>query len=194
MKLERTRGTIRVDLGAVRIDAEDQRDHTNYSATAANWLNVGASIPPAERERRRWASFEIAELLELSSEAAHEARQQKHSKANADPDAAPATEVRTVTAIARGDLVLNDRRMSQDFRISIALHYPAEATPGFPPDRIVVSTRSDQRIVLDAYGIKPRNPAGVVVAKDLALLGSTVGTIAQASFSLTFVHQSKRKP
>lgn len=191
MHLDRTRGSLRVDLGAVRIEADNEREHISYSTTAANWLNVGSSIPESTREGRRWAKFEISEVFDTSSDAAHEGRlarrAKKSPKANTSADAgAFEGQLRKVTLKTRGPLSMNQRRMDQDANLSLLFEYPAEATPGFPPERVEVKSARALRISLDAFGIKPRNAAGILVATDMKLLGSTVSRIARVSFSLTY--------
>jgi hypothetical protein len=190
MHLAKSRGKIEVDLGAIRIEAEDENEHRTYSTTASNWLNLGASIPEATREARRWASFEIGEVSEVSAEAAHEGRLEKRAQKETDADAgAPPGEVRKVLAKVRGPFSMNQRRMSQDVDVSLSFGYPAAATPGFPPETLVVKSSRAVRVPLEAFGVEPRNAAGIAVASDLKLLGSAVGRLAVVSFALTFRHQ-----
>ena len=191
MHLERSRATLGIDLAAARIQADDEREHTSYSATAQNWLNVGASIPESTREDRRWAHFEISEVFDTSADAAHEGRLAERAKKapgpNTNADAgALSGELRKVTAKVRGPLSLNQRRMDLDANLSLSFRYPAEATPGFPPERIEVKSSRTVSVSLEAFGIEPRNAKGVLVASDMKLLGSTVSRIARVSFSLEF--------
>jgi hypothetical protein len=194
LHLERTRGTVEVDLGAVRITAGDERDEREQSATAMNWLNLGSSIPEATRSGRRWASFEISEIFQVSAQAAHEGRVQPREenagRGETDADTgASAGESRQVLAKVRGPFSMNQRRTSQDLNVSISFDYSAAATPGFPPATLRVESARALGIPLEAFGVEPRNAVGVVIASDRKLLGSTVGRVAKVSFVLTFRHQ-----
>jgi hypothetical protein len=87
----------------------------------------------------------------------------------------------------RSSLELNSRRVTQPYAVSVELHYPASATPGFPPDRVVVTSVGSYKIALDQYQIAPRNAAGMLVASELKLLGAEVARSAQLQFALEFV-------
>jgi len=215
VNLKNSDANLRVDLGAVRITSGDEDENRRYSVSAQNWLNLGASIPEAARENRRWAAIVLEEIQEIDAGAAHEARidrkrlEQLKSASRAEradasttaADAAPDTdadtsapddsslpaEVRVTRARVRSSLELNGRRVTQPYAVSIELHYPASATPGFPPDRVVVASAGSYKIALDQYQIAPRNAAGMLVASDLKLLGAEVARSAQLQFALEFV-------
>jgi len=218
VNLKNSDANLRVDLGAVRITSGDEDENRRYSVWAQNWLNLGASIPEAARESRRWAAILLEEIQEVDSGAAHEARVDRKrleqlksrslapttdatttaaeagtsaAQVDADasaPDAAslPA-EIRVARARVRSSLELNNRRVTQPYAVSVEFHYPASATPGFPPDRIVVTNAGSYKVALDQYQIAPRNAAGMLVASDLKLLGAEVARSAQLQFALEFV-------
>jgi hypothetical protein len=74
MHLKDSLAKLSIDLGAVRIRTGTDDEQIAYSLSAQNWLNVGASVPEAARESRRWASFFVESIQETTSEAAHEAK------------------------------------------------------------------------------------------------------------------------
>ena len=215
VNLKNSDANLRVDLGAVRITSGDEDENRRYSVWAENWLNLGASIPDAARENRRWASILLEEIQEIDAGAAHEARIDRKrleqlksaslaERSDASPTAADAAadsdgdagapddaslpaEIRVTRARVRSSLELNNRRVTQPYAVSVELHYPASATPGFPPDRVVVASAGSYKVALDQYQIVPRNAAGMLVASDLKLLGAEVARSAQLQFALEFV-------
>ncbi len=217
--LKNSEASLRIDLGAVRITSGSEDENRGYSVSAQNWLNLGASIPEASRDTRRWATLLLEEVPEIDAGSAHEARVDRKrleqlkaaseptsttaagadADPNADPDVAPAEtrslpgEIRVARARVRGSLELNNRRVTQPYSVSIEFHYPAKATPGFPPDRVVVASRGSYKIALEQYQIAPRNAAGMLISSDLKLLGEEVARSAQVTFALEFV-PSARKP
>lgn len=217
VNLKNSEARLRVDLGAVRITSGSDDENRRYSVSAQNWLNLGASIPEAKRDARRWATVLLEEVLESNASSAHEARvdrkrlEQLESRQaststrgteaplDAGADAAPdigslPAEIRVVRARVRSSLELNERRVTQPYSVSVEFHYPAAATPGFPPDRVVVASAGSYKIALDQYQIAPRNSEGMLVARDLKLLGSEVARAAQVQFALQFVPVAGKAP
>jgi len=218
MNLKHSEAKLSIDLTAVRIAAEAERENRDYSMRAQNWLNLGSSQPEAVRARRRWATFLVEEIRTTQVDAAHEARVDKKltraaqappvADAGADaesPDATdpnstddgdtslPIEEVRVARADLVGSLTLNQRKVTQPYSVRLQFHYPAKATPGVPPSRIVVETRRAIRIPLSQHDIEPRNAEGQLLSQDLKLLGDQVGSVAQVSFSLVFLDKSEAR-
>ncbi|HEU5075802.1 MAG TPA: hypothetical protein VFU02_16530 [Polyangiaceae bacterium] len=216
VNLKNSEAHLRIDLGAVRITSGSDDENRSYSVSAQNWLNLGASIPEASRDARRWATVLLEEVLESDASSAHDARVDRkrldesrqaststsgtealldagaHAAAS-DAGSLPA-EIRVVRARVRSSLELNERRVTQPYSVSVEFHYPAAATPGFPPDRVVVASAGSYKITLDQYQIAPRNAAGMLVARDLKLLGSEVARAAQVRFALQFVPTAGKAP
>lgn len=210
MNLKNSRSKLEIDAGAVRISTGTQDESLAYSMRAQNWLNLGASIPDAVREKRRWATFLLEEVREVQADAAHEARvdrkrllalKQQVQTDSEDEDAGapkpkPAPlpqEVRATRAEVLGSLELNQRRVTQPFHVAIEFWYPAAATPGLPPDRIVVRSVRPVAIPLERHQIAPRDAAGMRIANDLKLLGSEVGKTARVSVNLEFLAATAEK-
>jgi len=216
VNLKNSDAKLRIDLGAVRITTGSEDENRGYSVSAQNWLNLGASIPEATRDARRWATLLLEEVQETEAKAAHEATVDRKrlaqlraelettpdtsdadaaTEADTPPDAAsprgsavtlPA-EIRTTRVRVLGSLELNGRRVTEPYAVTLEFYYPATATPGVPPDRIVVRSVGTHKFPLERYQISPRNPAGMLVASDLKLLGAEVARAAQVHFALQFV-------
>jgi hypothetical protein len=210
VNLKNSDAKLRIDLGAVRITSGSEDENRGYSVSAQNWLNLGASIPEATRDARRWATLLLEEVDEIDANAAHEAsvdrkrleqlKAEVETTAVADEadasldqaappeDRAPLpAEIRTTRARVLGSLELNSRRVTEPYALAVEFHYPATATPGFPPDRIVVRSVGTHKIPLERYQVSPRNAAGMLVSSDLKLLGREVARAAQVQFALEFV-------
>jgi len=223
VNLKNSEANLRIDLGAVRITAGDEDENRSYSVTAQNWLNLGASIPEASRDARRWANLLLEGVQETDASAAHEARVDRRRlerwrqsvvtpRPDASADAAPSAstevfdkpdgsqvslppaEIRVTRVRALSSLELNQRRVTQLYSVSVEFHYPVAATPGFPPDRIIVANAGSLKIALDQYQITPRNASGTLVASDLKLLGAEVARTALVEFALEFVPAPREAP
>lgn len=204
MNLENSRAKLEIDAAQVRITTGTDDERLAYSMRAQNWLNLGASIPDAVREQRRWATFRLEEVREVQADAAHEARVDRKrlaalkERAATDEDAGAGTppappapaEVRVTRAEIIGSLELNQRRVTEPQAIVLEFWYPASASPGLPPDRIVVRSVRPLTIPLERHQIGPRDAAGMRIASDLKLLGSEVGQTARISVELAFAPAS----
>jgi hypothetical protein len=70
-------------------------------------------------------------------------------------------------------------------RVPVTLEIDAAAAPGEPPGRLVIRSRRPLVVSLGVHDIRPRNARGVLVARELSLLGESVGREAKVSFELT---------
>jgi len=218
MNLKHTDGKLEIDLGATRVTSGSEKELLERSMIAQNWLNVGGSVPEANRDSLRWASFLIEEVAEARATAPHEApvNREVTSQAQAPPAASipsvasaaadaptPAPtlapelgmngEVRSTRARVLGSLQLNQRRVTEPHEVTLDFYYPASATPGVAPERIVVKSLGSVGVPLNRHAIEPRDSAGVSIAADLKLLGKEVGTVARVSFVLAFLPKDAQK-
>ncbi len=198
LRLDRTRGTVRVDVGAILMgDSEEPEANRDQTSEARNWLDLGSNRPESVRARRRWARFVISEIPEVSDEAAHEGKVSRRGRPAPLVDspgvsaggaggeaAAPVSEVRRVTLVAVGALTFHGFRVEHTARLRAEFHYPAAATATTTPTRIVVETRSPLIVPLAAHDIKPRDASGTFVAEGTKLLGTKVGRDARVSLRL----------
>ncbi len=101
--------------------------------------------------------------------------------------ASPPAEIRVSRARLVGSLELNQRRVTQLFDVELQFYYGAAATPGLPPERIVVKSVRPHKVLLSQHNIEPRDSSGSRIASDLKLIGTEVARAARVSFSLDFV-------
>ncbi|HEX9620996.1 MAG TPA: hypothetical protein VF989_12725 [Polyangiaceae bacterium] len=170
----RSRGSARIDVGAATLEGDaGARDPARVSE-ALNWLDLGSSRPEAERERLRFASFELEEIdVELS---------QDITPAGSE---AGAEEVRRATFVARGALRLHDRRATETVRGAASLHY--DGRDAARPTRIVVTTSQPTLLELETFDVAPRDAHGVLLAKELARVGRDIARHAKVALELELV-------
>jgi hypothetical protein len=189
--LGRTRGTVRVDLASVMVQGAPSGGEDRMAAeTAQNWLGVGASVPEAEREKHRWARFSIDQVENLSVRTPHQGKRPPRappvSAAGAQSvTGAEADETRTVDLDARGRLLLHGYEVELRVPVSLCFHYQGPPKAGQGPTRVDITTRTAVTVSLDAHDIKPRDPAGNLLPRDLRLLGTRIGREASVSARLT---------
>jgi hypothetical protein len=188
MNLERSRGTIEIDVGSLVMNPERDDGGENWTAEALAWLDVGENRPEAERERQRWASFALTELSELSAPAAHAGKRHALAAAAERPpagelgDAAPPVgEERSVTATVTGALTLHGFRVERRARVRALFRYAAPAVPGALPHSVRLELARPVPISLEAHDIKPRDASGIFVAQRSKWLGVRVGRQANVS-------------
>ncbi len=199
LDLTKTRGTVSMDLASVLMDADaDAGDAEEPTRQAKNWLDVGDNVPEAERARGRWATFHIESIEQPTADAAWEGRRVKASELSPD-GGAPAEsadagdggvspgEVRSVDLTAKGRLLVHGFEANHSVRLRVLFEFPGKAGPGIHPERIVVRTLHPLRLPLAAYGIKPRDSAGVFVSEGMKLLGVSVGHNALISLDLSAI-------
>jgi hypothetical protein len=198
LHLDRTRGTVRVDVGSILLgSSETTETDREQTSEARNWLDLGSNQPESVRARRRWARFVISEVTEVSADAAHEGKVIRHGQATppgdspaqnvgdaGDAAAKPAGEIRRVQLVAVGALTFHGFRVEHTARLRAEFHYPAAATPTTIPTRIVAETRSPLIVPLAAHDIKPRDASGTFVAEGTKLLGTKVGRDVRVSLQL----------
>jgi hypothetical protein len=178
LDLEQSRGTIEVDVGSIVMDQEVDGSADTWDAEARAWLDVGANRPEAERERQRWAKYEITSISELSATAAHEGKRVPAAEA---PDAAPAAEQRLVSATLTGQFSLHGFRLERSLRVRAFFSYAAAAVRGAVPSALRVELAKPLAVSLAAHDIQPRDATGVLVAQKTKWLGVRVGREARVN-------------
>ncbi len=200
----RTRGTVEVDLGSLRMGGEDRDEERRNTARALNWMKLGSSRPEIDVERLRTARFEIESISDLSHPAPHDARRLPPEKPRAeDADGskgdradederptdgraaqAPDAERRRLTLTAKGKLEMNGLRVERSVRLQVDFHYPTQATPGLRPSRIEIRTPTPFVVPLVEYEVQPRDAHGRLIAEDMELLGRVIGRTARVDVDL----------
>ena len=197
--LARSKGTIAMDVASIAMtEAGDAglRDATN---AARSWLNVGSNRPEAERERVRWASFEITRIEDVTSDTAAGGRKVKVPIVrDAGADASDsgdgqitATESRRVRLKAFGTLTFNGYRVEKRVSLEVVFHWQGDADLRSPPARVNIRTRRPFVLELAAHDIAPRDESGRRTPGDDKLLGRRVSREARIELELSAKLASK---
>jgi hypothetical protein len=189
-----TRGVVEADLSTVRttLPGTGQSSDPEGTRTTLEWLDLGAQRPVEDREAVRWATLELREIVDLSSPSAHSGTLHKEA-AETRPAAEgldgslPAPERRRVTFTARADLTLHARRAETSWPIQTTFEYPAPATSGIAPNRIVVETRAPVPLELPIFDIVPRDAMGTVLSSESAGAQKRLGSRVWATVRLVLV-------
>jgi hypothetical protein len=190
--LARTTGAVSLDLASVMVQTASGGDDRMAAETAQNWLGVGSSVPEAEREKRRWARFSIDQVENPSVRAPHQGkRAPRTAPASAggsnSAGGTEAGETRAVDLDARGKLLLHGYEVELRAPLTIFFHYEGPPKPWQRPTRVEITTRSALTVSLDVHDVKPRDPAGNLLPRDLGLLGTKVGREASVTVRLVAV-------
>lgn len=167
--LAQTRGTLRVPLDRMRIEAEGLGTDEPRTLEGLRWLGLGAKSP--SRERHRFARLEVSQLRKV--------RPLRPAQGEPISDAAhPGLLVRRVRAEALGHLIVRGLGVDVEVPLSLDFFYRSldEAPP--VPEKVVARLDAPLRVSLIEHEISPRDESGVVDANELTLLGSSVGKTA----------------
>lgn len=187
LDLGRTRATVSVDLGSIEMLGEGDAGRSDeLTQQAQNWMDIGASRPEAERERLRWATFDLKSVENLSAPSAHAGKLEKATEPAEPPpvgeeDAAPPLrrERRLVTLDAKGSLMIHSVEVDASVPLRAVFHYAGPAGASAKPERLTLGARRPLVISLRAHDIKPRDASGVFQSQGMKLLGGRVGTEAR---------------
>jgi polyisoprenoid-binding protein YceI len=169
---ERSSGTVRIDLELIELEpAGADGGGADPTRRALEWLELGSDISASERASRRFATFVVRGLEETSGRSLVGLAQRRDGK---QP---------RFDATAVGELSLHGVRAPA--RVPISLEIAGAAAPGAAPGRLVIRSRRPLVVSLGVHDIRPRDARGVLVARELALLGESVGREAKVSFELT---------
>jgi len=169
---ERSTGSVRVDLASLEMEsAGTEGDTANATRRALEWLELGAELAADQRELRRFATFEVRGLEGATGRSIAGLRARRDGK--------PPRLDATVT----GDLSLHGVRAP--LRVPVSLEIEAAEGDAGPPRRLVIRSQKPLVVSLGVHDIRPRDARGVLVARELTLLGENVGRDAKVSFELT---------
>ena len=161
--LARSRGMVRIDLS--KLSTSTFHDHRDVDQTehARTWLEV--VVEGNTNETMRWAEFAIRSVDGLSAPDLGKAAVTKDG----------ADDVRKVSAVVHGDLLVHGHKVPKDDAVEITFRYPsggAEANP----TRVEVTSTQPMRVVLKEHGVEPRDPAGKLAAWTSRLVSKVAET------------------
>jgi polyisoprenoid-binding protein YceI len=169
---ERSSGSVRVDLELIELEtAPEDAGVANATRRALEWLELGSETPPADRASRRFATFVLRGLEETSGPSLLRLSERRDGTRS------------RFDAVVVGELSLHGVRAPA--RVPVSLEIEAPSAPGAPPRRLMIRSRKPLVVSLGVHDIRPRDARGVLVARELSLLGESVGREAKLSFELT---------
>jgi polyisoprenoid-binding protein YceI len=169
---ERSSGSVRVDLELIELEAaRDDGGVGDATRRALEWLELGAQIPASDRAPRRYATFVLRGLEETTGRSLVGLADRRDGKRP------------RLDATVVGELSLHGVRAPA--RVPVSLEIEAATASGAPPRRLVIRSRRPLVVSLGVHDIRPRDERGILVARELALLGESVGREAKVSFELT---------
>jgi hypothetical protein len=162
--LVRSRGQIAFDLSTFATHTFHSDKDATQTTHALTWLEV--KVGDKQNEEMRWATLSIRSIEAPSAASVSAAPSAKEG----------GDDVRTVTMKIHGDLRLHGRTLPEDALVDIVFRYPPGNVAGSPPPRVEVRSRAPMRVTLKDYDVRPRDPAGQIVAWTTQLVSKVAET------------------
>ena len=167
---ERSSGSVRIDLALVELDdAGSDGGAAEATRRALEWLELGSEVPEMERETQRFATFVLRGVEGAEGKSALFRERRDGHRPRLD-------------GTAFGDLSLHGVRAPA--RLPVSLEIEPAKSPDEAPARLVIRSRAPLVVSLGVHDIRPRDARGVLVARELTLLGENVGRDAKVSVVL----------
>jgi polyisoprenoid-binding protein YceI len=168
----RSTGSVEIELDSIEL-ANDGAAEPARSPTerALAWLELGRGVPEDRRSRGRIATFSLREL--------------QGGGERERPGAAEARALRTSDWEVKGDLALHGVRAP--LATSVSLQVTSTDDGKAYPAELVIRSRRPLVVSLGTHDIRPRDENGVLLPREVSLLGDSVGREARVSFELVFV-------
>jgi hypothetical protein len=159
--LAQSRGLVRVDLSTFSTNTFGNEDDHTQTRHARTWLE--AEVGDKINEEMRWAVRSIDNLsaTDLTMVAA--------VKNGLD-------DMRSVSMTVHGDLLVHGRKVDKDDMVEVSFRYPAGAPADSKPERIEIKSKQPLQVVLKEHDVRPRDPAGQVLAWTTKLLAKVAET------------------
>jgi hypothetical protein len=172
--LGQTRGLVRVDLATLTTSTFHTSRDADQTKHARTWLE--AVVDGKTNEAMRWADYAIRSVDGLSATDV--------SKVPATRDGAD--DVRRVSAVVHGDLLLHGHQVAKDDAVELTFRYPAGAAADAKPARLEIKSTQAMHVVLKEHEVEPRDPVGQLLGWTTQLL-SKVARTADVTVSLVAV-------
>jgi hypothetical protein len=182
--LANTRGEVKADLTSLSTktfgDAEKDRKQTHH---ARLWLEVAdgeeGKLPDDVKLANRYAVYAIRAVRNLSAS--------DLTKVAATKDGAD--EIRTVTATAKGELLIHGHKVDREADVEVQFRYAPGASAD-KPKSVAIKTNKPFRAALAEHDVKPRGSLGQVAKAAFNLLGTKVADMADITLDLRANPQS----
>jgi hypothetical protein len=172
--LGQTRGLVRVDLATLTTSTFHSSRDVDQTKHARTWLE--AVVDGKTNEAMRWADFAIRSVDGLSAT--------DIAKVPAARDGAD--DVRRVSAIVHGDLLVHGHQVAKDGAVEVTFRYPAGAPADSKPARVEIKSTQAMHVVLKEHEVEPRDPVGQLLGWTTQLV-SKVARTADVTVSLAAV-------
>jgi hypothetical protein len=162
--LAQSRGTVRIDLSTFTTHTFNSEKDATQTEHARTWLEV--VVDGKTNEPMRWADFAIRSIDGLS---ATDVTKIPPAKDGGD-------DVRRVTMVVHGDLLLHGHKVERDDAVDVAFRWPAGAAAGAKPGRVEIKSRQPMRVVLKEHEVQPRDTEGKIAAWTTNLIAKVAET------------------
>lgn len=176
-KLSKTKGTIKIDLSAIKsysFDSEGKNE--KQTQHMKNWFEIGPDVSEEVRMKNRWAVFNIKKIADVAPE----------NMAAATTFTDEIGTGRAFQITAEGDLVVHGISKEKTVELSVVIYdIPAEGQRYKEAKRVaMLRTRSPLRVSMKEHDVKPRDAAGTFAAKALSVIGLKISDEVQISLDL----------
>jgi hypothetical protein len=166
-----SRGIVRVDLSTFATRTFGNADDATQTKHARTWLEV--VVDDKTNEDMRWAEFAVRSIDAPSAT----------DITTVSPVRDGGDEVRAVSMTLHGDLLVHGHKVQEDEAVDVSFHYAPGALASSKPSRIDIVSKQPMRVILKEHDIRPRDPAGQVLAWTTSLVAKVAET-ADVTFAL----------
>lgn len=176
--LTKSRGQVKFDLTTLTTstfgDAKKDGAQTGHART---WLEVAdgeeGKLPDDTKAQNRYATYTIQAIERPSAT----------DLAQVAPVRDGEDEVRKVTVVTKGDLLIHGHKVDREAEVEVELRY-APGSPVEKPKGLRVRTKSPLHIVLAEHDVKPRDGFGKIAKSAFSLLGTKVADTADVTLDV----------
>ncbi|MBX3227004.1 MAG: hypothetical protein KIT84_41150 [Labilithrix sp.] len=176
--LTASRGEVKMDLTTLTTSTfPEEAKNKSQTTHARTWLEVAdgeeGKVDDKVKEANRYAVYAIRAIDKVSANDV--------TKLPAEKDGSD--DVRVVTLVTRGDLLVHGHKVEREAEVELKLHYPSggDATK---PSWIAIKSRKPFRVVLADHEVKPRDGLGKIAKQSFHLLGTKVADNADITLDL----------
>jgi len=175
-----TRGTVKVDLSSLTTTTfDDAKKNSGQTEHAHNWLEIGSLVTPDVMAANKYIVFALRTIDGTSAP----------DVTAVAPTKEGGEDIRTVTFMAHGEILLHGHKSNKDVSLEAKFHYPAGAAADSKPTKIEIATKAPLHIVLAEHDVKPRDNFGKLATASFNLLGTKVADAADIMVMLTATPQ-----